>query len=121
MNGGFSVSYETIRAWCQKFGPQYARRLLRRPPGYGDTIYVGEVFVRIGGVRRYLWRAIDQEGEVVDVYLTEKRDAAAAKRFFRRVLKASKGERRRIVSDKLASSNVAHRELTPDSIRVTSR
>jgi len=118
---GISVSYETIRTWCQKFGPKYARRLRRRHPGYGDTIYVDEVFVSIGGARRYLWRAIDQDGEIVDIYLTEKRDAAAAKRFFRRILKASKQAPRRIVSDKLASYNVAHRELTPDSIRDTSR
>jgi len=69
---GISVSYETIRAWCQKFGPKYARRLRRRHPGYGDTIYVDEVFVRIGGVRRYLWRAIDQDGEIVDVYTSPK-------------------------------------------------
>jgi len=118
---GIAVSYETIRTWCRKFGPKYARRLRHRHPGYGDTFYVDEVFVRIGGVRRYLWRAIDQDGEVIDVFLTEKRDAAAAKRFFRRILKASKQAPRRIVSDKLASYNVAHLELTPDSIRDTSR
>jgi putative transposase len=118
---GIAVSYETIRAWCRKFGPKYARRLRRRHPGYGDTFFVDEVFIRIGGVRRYLWRAIDQDGEVVDVYLTEKRDAAAAKRFFQRILKASRHEPRRIISDKLASYNVAHRDLVPYSIRDTSR
>jgi len=118
---GIAVSYETIRTWCLKFGSKYARRFRHRHPGYGDSVFVHEVFVRIGGVRRYLWRAIDQDGEVVDVYLTEKRDAAAAKRFFRRILKASTRDPRRIVSDKLASYNVAHRDLVPDSIRDTSR
>ena len=64
---GISVSYESIRAWCQKFGPKYATRLRRRHHGFGDTVFVDEVFVSIEGVRRYLWRAIDQDGEIVDV------------------------------------------------------
>ena len=118
---GISVSDETIRTWCQKFGPKYARRLRRRHPGFGDTFFVDEVFVRIGGIQHYLWRAIDQDGEVIDVYLTEKRDGSAAKRFFRRILNAAKQEPRRVVSDKLASYNVAHRDLAPNAIRDTSR
>ena len=83
---GISVSYETIRAWCRKFGLRYAKRLRRRHPGFGHDVFVDEVFVRIGGVRRPLWRAINQDGGVVNVYLSEKGDGAAAKRFFRRIL-----------------------------------
>jgi putative transposase len=66
---GITVSYETIRLWCIKFGTRYARRLKQRHGGYGDTIYFDEVFVKICGVQHYLWRAVDQDGEVIDVYL----------------------------------------------------
>lgn len=66
---GFAVSYESIRPWCIKFGPKYSTRLRRRHQGYGDMFYLNEVFVRILGVQHYLWRAIGQDGEVVDVFL----------------------------------------------------
>jgi putative transposase len=67
----------------------------------------------------YLWRAVDQDGEVVDVYLQAKRDGAAAKRFFRRLLRSHGDEPRKIVTDKLRSYGVAHRELIPDTIHST--
>ena len=73
---GVLVTHESIRLWCNKFGPRYAHRLRRRHRGYGDTVFMAEVFVRIGGQRRHLWRAVDQDGEVVDVLLQERRDAA---------------------------------------------
>ncbi|MGC1440275.1 MAG: DDE-type integrase/transposase/recombinase [Burkholderiaceae bacterium] len=63
---GIVISYESIRLWCNKFGPKYARRLKRRHHGYGDTFYLDEVFVEIHGEQRYLWRAVDQDGEIVD-------------------------------------------------------
>ena len=118
---GIVVSYESIRLWCIKFGPQYARRLKRRHPGYGDTFFIDEVFVKIRGKRRYLWRAVDQDGEVVDVFLQTRRDGKAAKRFFKRLLKKHRSEPRKIVTDKLASYGIAHRELIPDAIHDTSR
>ena len=65
---GVVVSYESIRLWCNKFGPQYARRLRRRHQGFGDTFYIDEVFVKIQGQQHYLWRAVDQDGEIVDVF-----------------------------------------------------
>ena len=80
------VSYEAIRLWCIKFGPKYASRLRRRHQGYGDTFYLDEVFVRIRGIQHYLWRAIDQDGEVVDVFLRRRRDGNAAKCLFKRLL-----------------------------------
>ncbi len=70
-----SVSYESIRLWINKFGPEFTRRLRRRHPGFGDTYFLDEVFVKIGGKQHYLWRAVDQDGEVVDVYLQVRRDA----------------------------------------------
>jgi putative transposase len=116
---GITVSREAIRLWCIKFGAIYTRRLKRKHRGYGDTFYIDEVFIKINGKQHYLWRAVDQDGEVVDVYLQAKRDGAAAKRFFKRLLRSHGREPRKIVTDKLRSYGVAHRELMPDVIRST--
>ena len=116
---GITVSHESIRLWCIKFGAIYTRRLKRKHRGYGDTFYIDEVFIKINGKQNYLWRAVDQDGEVVDVYLQAKRDGAAAKRFFRRLIRNNGGEPRKIVTDKLRSYGVAHRELIPDTIHST--
>lgn len=66
---GITVSYESIRLWCNKFGPKYAKRLKKRHQGFGDTFFIDEVFVKISGKQQYLWRAVDQDDEVVDVFL----------------------------------------------------
>ena len=128
---GITVSLEAIRLWypkhslrswgrlCIKFGAIYSRRLKRKHRGYGDTFYIDEVFVKINGKQNYLWRAVDQDGEVVDAYLQAKRNGAAAKRFFRRLLRSHGGEPRKIVTDKLRSYGVAHRELIPETIHNT--
>ena len=116
---GITVSRESIRLWCIKFGAIYTRRLKRKHRGYGDTFFIDEVFVKINGTQHYLWRAVDQDGEVVDVYLQAKRNGAAAKRFFKRLIRSYKGEPRKIVTDKLRSYGVAHRELIPDVIHST--
>ena len=118
---GIVVSYESVRLWCNKFGPKYARRLKRRHRGFGDTFFIDEVFVNIDGKQHYLWRAVDQDGEVVDVFLQRRRDGKAAKRFFKRLLKAHRNEPRKIVTDQLRSYGVAHRELIPDTIHDTSQ
>ena len=118
---GIVVSYESIRLWCIKFGFKYARRLKTRHQGYGDTFYIDEVFVKIRGVQHYLWRAVDQDGEVVDVFLQHRRDSNAAKRFFKRLLKTHNREPRKIVTDKLKSYGVAHRELLSDAVHDTSQ
>ncbi len=77
--------------------------------------------MKIDGKQRYLWRAVDQDGEIVDVFLQRRRDGKAAKRFFKRLLKAHRNEPRKIVTDKLRSYGVAHRELIPESIHDTSQ
>jgi putative transposase len=118
---GITVSREATRLWCIKFGAIFTRRLKRKHGGYGDTFFIDEVFVKINGKQHYLWRAVDQDGEVVDVYLQAKRDGAAAKRFFRRLLRNHGGEPRKIVTDKLRSYPVAHRDVMPESIHVTDR
>ena len=116
---GITVSREAIRLWCIKFGAIYTRRLKRKHRGYGDTFNIDEVFVKINGIQHYLWRAVDQDGEVVDVFLQARRDGATAKRFFKRLLRSNGGEPRKIVTDKLRSYGVAHRELIPEAIHST--
>lgn len=118
---GVIVSREAIRLWCIKSEATYSRRLKRKHRGYGDTLFIDEVFVNIRGKQHYLWRAVDQDGEIVDVYLQEKRDGRAAKRFFNRLLHSYGGEPRIIVTDKLRSYGVAHRALIPDAIHISDR
>jgi putative transposase len=118
---GILVTHASIRFWCNKFGPQYAHRLRRRHRGYGDTLFIDEVFVRIQGRQRYLWRAVDQDGEVVDVLLQERRDATSAERFFRHLLTRLGHEPRAIVTDQLGSYAVARRKLLPGTLHDTRR
>ncbi len=118
---GITVSYEAIRLSCNKFELKYVHRLKKKHQGYGDTFFIDEVFVKIDGKQHYLWRAVDQDGEIVDVFLQRRRDGKAAKRFFKRLLKAHRMEPRKIVTDKLRSYGVAHRELIPDTIHDTSQ
>ena len=96
---GVDVSYETIRAWCDRFGQEYANQLRRRGPRLGDKWHLDEVFVQINGAQRYLWRAVDQHGNVLDILVQSRRNAVAAKKFFRRLLKGllvgAQGDRHR--------------------------
>ncbi len=110
---GIIVSYETIRQWCRKFGPQYARMLRRRQGRLGDVWHLDEVFVNIQGQRHYLWRAVDQDGNVIDILVQKHRNAHAAKRFFRRLLKGQGREPWHLVTDKLRSYAAAHRSVMP--------
>ena len=118
---GILVSYEAIRLWCNKFGPKFAKRLKHRHQGFGDTFFIDEVFIRIQGKQYYLWRAVDQDGEVVDVYLQNRRDGVTAKRFFKRLLRNHGDEPRKIATDKLRNYGVAHRELIPETIHSIKR
>ena len=110
---GIIVSYETIRQWCAKFGPDYARRLTRRQGRLGDTWFLDEVFITINGQRQYLWPAVDQDGDLIDLLVQPRRDGRAARRFFRRLLKSQRQEPSRLVTDKLGSYRVAHRDVMP--------
>jgi putative transposase len=110
---GVDVTYETIRQWSIKFGAQYARRLKRRQGQLGDTWHLDEVFVTINGERQYLWRAVDQDGDVIDILVQPRRDGRSARRFFRKLLKSQRQEPFRLVTDKLGSYRVAHREIMP--------
>ena len=110
---GIIVTYETIRQWCRKFGPEYARNLKRRRGRLGDVWHLDEVFVKIRGERHYLWRAVDQDGDVIDILVQKHRNARAAKRFFRKLLKGQGSEPWQLVTDKLRSYSSAHSEVMP--------
>ncbi len=108
---GVEVSYETIRRWVARFGPEIARRLGRQRRKARPQWHLDEMFVSIGGRRMYLWRAVDQNGEVLDVLVQAKRDKQAARRLLRKLLKKHARPPRTIVTDKLQSYAAAIREL----------
>jgi putative transposase len=110
---GVILSYETVRRWCLKFAQRFANGLRRRRPRPGDKWHLDEVFLRIGGKRHYLWRAVDQDGTVLDILVQSRRNAKAAKRFFRKLLKGLRYVPRAIVTDKLPSYGAAKREILP--------
>ncbi len=116
---GIIVSYETIRQWCGKFGPSYARAVKRRQGTLGDTWYLDEVFVSIQGQRQYLWRAVDQDGDTLDILVQRRRDRRAAERFFRKLLKGQESVPRTMVTDKLKSYSGARRTTMPSVVHVT--
>jgi putative transposase len=116
---GITVSYESIRHWCETFGVAYARRLRRRPGPVGDTWHLDELFVTIRGRCQYLWRAVDQDGEVIDILLQPRRDRHAAARFFRKLLKRSGRVPHRLVTDRFGSYRAAHRVIMPSVVDTT--
>jgi putative transposase len=95
------VSYETVRSWVLKFGPVIARRLRRRRPRPSDRWHLDEMVVRIAGKRMYLWRAVDHEGEVLDVLVQSRRDSRAALRLMRKLLRKQGFVPKLLVTDKL--------------------
>ena len=113
---GIIVCYGTIRHWRQKFGLDYARTLKRRQGRLGDTWHLDELFVRINGEPHYLWRAVDQDGDVIDILVQPRRDQRAAGRFFRRLLR---GASRMSSGSRLVSSGLSERVV--DSYPRTSR
>ena len=110
---GVDVSYETIRRWVAKFGPSIARGLRRRQPRPSDIWHLDEVVVKISGRKFWLWRAVDQDGLVLDEILQSKRDKRAAKRLLRRLMKQHELVPKRIITDKLRSYGAAKREIAP--------
>lgn len=110
---GIQVSCKAIRLRCDRFGSEYARRLRRRQPKPGDKWHLDEGFIKVNGKMRNLWRAVDQEGNVLDILLTDPRDTAAAKRFFRKLFKGTETVPRVVVTDNLRSYGVAHHEAMP--------
>jgi putative transposase len=116
---GVTVTYETIRQWCRTFGPAYARTLRRHRGQMGDTWYLDELFVTIQGRQQYLWRAVDEVGDVIDILVQSRRDRHAAARFFRKLLKRQGSVPRRLITDKLRSYASARRAVMPSVVHVT--
>ena len=111
---GVTLTYETVRDWCRKFGQTYANNLRRRSARTGDQWHLDEVFLKINGRVHYLWRAVDQEGEVLDILVQSRRDKRAAKKFFRKLLKGLQYVPWVIITDKLKSYRAAKAEIMPD-------
>jgi len=110
---GGVLTYETVREWCLKFGQKYANDLRRRTPRPGDRWHLDEVFLKINGRIHYLWRAVDQDGDVLDILVQSKRDKKAAKKFFRKLLKTLHYVPRVIITDKLRSYSAAKDVVLP--------
>ena len=110
---GIVVSHETVWQWARKFGQALANRIRRRRPCPGDKWHLDEVVITIAGKKHWLWRAVDQDGVVLDVLVQSRRDKRAAKRLLRKLLKRQGRAPRVMVTDKLASYPAAKRELIP--------
>jgi putative transposase len=108
---GLDISYETIRRWVRKFGSVIARRLRQRRPRPSDRWHLDEMVVRIAGRRMYLWRAVDHEGEILDVLVQPRRDRRAALKLMRKLLRMQGFAPRLVVTDKLRSYGAAFRDL----------
>lgn len=114
LDRGIIVSYETIRRWCRKHGPDYARRIRRKAPTKGEVWHLDEVVVRINGQKCWLWRAVDQDGYVLDEIVQTRRNTKAAKRLLTRLLKKQGMPPKRMITDKLRSYGAAKRQVMPN-------
>ncbi len=110
---GIVVSHETVRQWALKFGQTFANEIRRRLPCVGDKWHLDEVVIKIAGKTHWLWRAVDQHGIVLDVLVQSRRDAKAAKRLLRKLLKRQGHAPRVMITDKLASYPAAKKDLMP--------
>jgi putative transposase len=110
---GILVTYEAIRQWCRKFGQPYANQLRRRRPQPGDKWHLDEVFLTMNGERHYRWRAVDQDGNILDIAVQRRRDKHAAKKFFLKLLTGLAYVPRVLITDKLKSYGAAKRDILP--------
>ncbi|MCP3770111.1 IS6 family transposase [Streptomyces sp. MAR25Y5] len=110
---GILVPHETVRRSCIKLGQAYANGLRRRRPRPGDKWHPDEVLLKINGERKYLWRAVDADGTVLEILVQNRRDKTTDRRFFRTLLKKTCSVPRVVVTDRLRSYGVAHREVMP--------
>ena len=110
---GIVVSLETVRQWALKFGQGFANQIRRRLPTAGDKWHLDEMVVTISGKKHYLWRAVDQDGFVLDVLIQSRRNTKAVKRLMRKLLKKQRRAPRVMITDKLKSYAAAKREIMP--------
>src|SRR5260370_15169290 len=118
---GVSLSYETVREWCLKFGQTYANGLRRKSPRSGDRWHLDEVFLKINGRLHYLWRAVDQDCDVLDILAQSRRDNKAARKFFRKLLKELRHIPALIITDKLMCYSSAKVERMPCVVQIRTR
>ncbi|WP_353072150.1 IS6 family transposase [Tunturiibacter gelidiferens] len=111
---GVPVTYETVREWYHKFGSAYAARLKKKRARFGARWHLDEVFIKMNGIQHYLWRAVDQNGAVIDILVQPRRDRWAALRFFRKLLHTAARAPRVIITDKLRSYAAAKKLILPD-------
>lgn len=107
------MTYETVRQWCLTLGQSYVNELRYRRPRCSDIWHMDEVMLTIRGKKQVLWRAVDQDGNVLDILVQSRRNPKAAKRFFRKLLKGLQYVPRVIITDKLRSYGAAKREILP--------
>src|SRR5919112_679178 len=110
---GILVSHETVRQWALKVGQTFANQIRRRLPASGDKWHLDEVVISIAGRKHWLWRAVDQHGLVLDILVQSRRNAKAAKRLLRKLLKKQGIAPRVMITDKLASYGAAKRAIMP--------
>src|SRR3982750_181624 len=110
---GLVVSHETVRQWARKFGQAFANQIRRRLPCPGDKWHLDEVCLMIRGTKHWLWRAVDQDGGVVDVLVQSRADKKAAKRLLPKLLKKQGRVPRVMITDKLASYSAAKADVMP--------
>jgi putative transposase len=110
---GILVSHETVRQWALKFGQSFAKQIRRRLPVAGDKWHLDEIVINIAGQKHWLWRAVDQHGVVLDILVQSRRDAKAAKRLLRKLLKKQAIAPRVMITDKLASYGAAKKAVMP--------
>jgi putative transposase len=108
---GIDVSHETVRHWAEKFGREYSNRIRRRAPVRGDKWHLDEIVITMRGEKHWLWRAVDQDGFVLDVLVQGRRDRSAARRLMRKLLKKSKRPPRVMITDKLKSYGAARKDM----------
>ena len=110
---GIIVSHESVRQWALKFGQAFANQIRRRLPRPGDKWHLDEVVLKIAGKKHWVWRAVDQDGLVLDILVQSRRDKRAAKRLLRKLLKRQCRAPRVMITDKLASYGAAKKEIAP--------
>ena len=122
---GIDISYETVRAWWNRFGPMFAAEIRKKRAGAHQNWsqwrwHLDEVFVRINGEIHYLWRAVDHEGEILEAFVTKKRDRKAAVKFLKKTIKRY-GRPKIIVTDKLRSYRAAMKQIGNSTRQTTGR
>ena len=119
---GIIVSHETVRQWARKFGQDFANQIRRRLPMAGDKWHLDEVAIKIAGKKHWLWRAVDQDGTVLDILVQSRRDKRAAKRLLRKLLKKQMRPPRVLITDKLPSYGEAKGEVmrtTDEAVQIS--